>query len=104
MTIVMIARSDSRSVHTHCTRNSSMLCFGDDIRDRQLERSTYSVIKCTKANSCVERFMLPVLNVVGGRDIALLFLEDATSLEGLCMPNCVLTYPVTATTRVAACW
>ena len=26
------------------------MCFGDDIRDRQLERST-----CTRANTCVER-------------------------------------------------
>ena len=30
-------------------------------------------------------------------------LKDA-SLEGLFIPDCILTYPVTATTREAACW
>ena len=79
------------------------MCFGDDIRDRQVER-VHLLSKCTRANSCVERLMLLIPNVVGGRDFALLFLEDASSLEGLCMPDCVLTYPVTATTRVASCW
>ena len=35
--------SQSRSVHTYVLYKRLQLCFGNDIQDRELERSTYSV-------------------------------------------------------------
>ena len=63
MTPIEIAKKDSLSVHTYCTRDSSSI--GSNIGIGSWSVSTYRMFIYTSANNCVDR-----LNTEGGRHSA----------------------------------
>ena len=69
--------------------------LADSYTDRRKKQLKYHIGKSLKrANRLSSDFFFLLPSTGDASDFPLLFLKDASSLQGLCMPDCVLTRPI----------